>query len=158
MAMYDEDGNALKKSELLALATEDDPAETTYTFDENVYEAAGFQNDRYFGSTRVLKYAKGQSVPESEIDALYGSDATAASISPATGPAVGGTSFEITGTNLGGVDSVTFGGAAATGLQVSADQTKLTGKTPAHAAGAVNVVLSGEDAADLTKNNFYTYS
>jgi alpha-tubulin suppressor-like RCC1 family protein len=65
---------------------------------------------------------------------------TIASVSPATGPASGGTAFTITGSNLNGASSVKVGGVAATALVISA--TSITGKTPAVAAGARDVSVT----------------
>jgi hypothetical protein len=67
---------------------------------------------------------------------------TAATLTPATGPAAGGTPFVITGTNLQGA-SVTFGGVAATGVVADPTGTVLSGITPAGTAGNVPVVVTG---------------
>lgn len=64
---------------------------------------------------------------------------TITGIAPNTGPAAGGTSVTITGTNLSGA-SVTIGGAAATG--VSASATSISCTTPAGSAGAADVVVT----------------
>lgn len=64
----------------------------------------------------------------------------AASLSPVTGPAAGGTAITITGTNLAQVASATVGGVAATSV-VAVSETSVTAVTPAHAAGAVNVTV-----------------
>ncbi|MGV9937507.1 IPT/TIG domain-containing protein [Streptomyces olivaceoviridis] len=60
-------------------------------------------------------------------------------IVPMTGPAAGGTSFTVTGTNLGGTLAVLFNGVPATG--VTAGATTVTGTTPAGAAGSATVTL-----------------
>jgi hypothetical protein len=64
---------------------------------------------------------------------------TIANIAPNSGPAVGGTTVVITGTDLTG-GTVTFGGAAATCTVDSA--TQITCATPAHAPGLVDVVVT----------------
>ncbi|AKC82073.1 hypothetical protein IMCC26134_03475 [Verrucomicrobia bacterium IMCC26134] len=74
-------------------------------------------------------------------------------LSPATGPTTGGTSVTIYGINFLGASSVTFGGTAATIVSVTG--TGITVTSPAHAAGAVNVVVttpggSSTDAATFT--------
>lgn len=81
---------------------------------------------------------------------------TASAISPATGLAAGGYPALITGTNLRGVSAVTFGGVAATGVD-AISETQLYVIVPAHAAGAVNVVIT-DNGGVLTKTNFFTYS
>jgi eukaryotic-like serine/threonine-protein kinase len=60
-------------------------------------------------------------------------------ISPASGPAGGGTSVTITGTGLAGAKGVSFGGAAAT---ITADSaTQITVTSPPGNAGPVNVIV-----------------
>jgi hypothetical protein len=67
---------------------------------------------------------------------------TVSSVSPTTGPATGGTTVTITGTNLGQVGSVTIGGVTVAAITVSADGTTLTFKTPAtNHAGAASIAL-----------------
>jgi heme/copper-type cytochrome/quinol oxidase subunit 2 len=79
------------------------------------------------------------------------------SISPNIGVPAGGTSVTITGTGFGSAAgaSVTFGGVAGTSLTV-VDPVTLTVKTPAHAVGAVNVVINMNGTATLT--NGFTYA
>ena len=85
----------------------------------------------------------------------YGAAPTFTSIAPATGPAIGGTSVTITGTNLAGATLVTFGGTAATGVTVVSD-TSITATAPGHAAGAVNVVITTPNGT-ATGTGSYTY-
>ena len=54
-------------------------------------------------------------------------------VTPAVGPVAGATPVTITGTNLGGITSVTFGGNPATGVTVNGAGTSLTATTPAGA-------------------------
>jgi hypothetical protein len=87
----------------------------------------------------------------------YGTPApTVSSVSPNTGGISGGTSVTITGTNFTGATSVTFGGAAATNVVVVDPQT-ITAKTPAHAAGFVDVAVTTA-AGTGTGTNLYSYS
>jgi hypothetical protein len=69
-------------------------------------------------------------------------------VSPASGPTGGGTDVTITGTNLGTVTSVLFGGAAADVTHTSA--TSITVVTPAHQGGQVDVVASGPGGTSAT--------
>lgn len=79
------------------------------------------------------------------------------SITPATGPAAGGTAIVLDGDNFTGVTSVTIGGVATTAFTVVSDR-KITCTTGAHAAGPVNVVLDKTGTAnDVTVTNGYTY-
>ncbi len=66
---------------------------------------------------------------------------TVATVSPNTGTTLGGTAVTITGTNLTGASSVTFGGAAATGVTVVSD-TEITVTTPLHTPGVVDIVVT----------------
>jgi len=80
---------------------------------------------------------------------------TVAGVSPGTGPVAGGTAVTITGTNFIGATGVTFGGVAAATFSVVSAST-ITATTPAHAAGAVSVVVttpSGNNSA----NTLFTY-
>lgn len=70
----------------------------------------------------------------------YHAPPTLTSLSPSTGTTSGGTSVTLTGTNLSGTTAVTFDGVAAT--VGSATATSVTVTTPAHAAGAVDVVAT----------------
>ncbi|MDP9835267.1 uncharacterized protein YhjY with autotransporter beta-barrel domain [Neorhizobium huautlense] len=66
---------------------------------------------------------------------------TVAGISPNTGDTLGGTSVVITGSNFAGASAVSFGGTAA-GSFVIDSASQITAVTPAHPAGAVNVVVT----------------
>jgi PKD repeat protein len=80
---------------------------------------------------------------------------TFTSITPNSGSTLGGTFVTITGTNLTGATGVTFGGTAATGVLV-VDANTITATTPAHAAGAVNVVVT-TPGGTATGTGVYTY-
>ncbi|MEU7431688.1 IPT/TIG domain-containing protein, partial [Streptomyces sioyaensis] len=66
---------------------------------------------------------------------------TLTGISPAQGPAAGGTVVTINGTNLSGA-SVTIGGNPATGVSVNPAGTQITATTPAGSAGPADVVVT----------------
>lgn len=80
---------------------------------------------------------------------------TVSAFSPATGPPAGGTSFTVTGTNFGTGATVKIGGAAATVTNVTA--TSIAGKTPAHATGTVDVVVTNPDVQSATLSGGYFY-
>lgn len=70
-------------------------------------------------------------------------------VSPAAGPATGGTSVAITGTGLSGATAVYFGGTAATSFTVDSS-TQITAVTPVGTAGTVDVsVTTGGGTASL---------
>jgi serine/threonine protein kinase len=72
---------------------------------------------------------------------------TVTGISPASGPAAGGTSVTITGTNLSGATGVSFGGA---GGSITADSsTKITATSPA-GSGAVNITATTKGGTSAT--------
>ena len=82
---------------------------------------------------------------------------TVTAISPTSGSTSGGTSVTITGTNFVSGATVSLGGSAATGVSV-VSSTSITATTPAHAAGAVNVVVTNPDTQSGTLNSGFTYS
>jgi hypothetical protein len=74
---------------------------------------------------------------------------TVTSVAPTSGPDMGGTAITITGTDFVSGATVTFGGIAATGVTfVSSTQIDVT--TPAHAVGAVDVVVTNPDSQSGT--------
>jgi hypothetical protein len=85
----------------------------------------------------------------------YVAPPTVSSVSPSSGPTVGGTSVTITGTNLSGATGVTIGGAAATGFVVVSNTT-ITAMTPAGAAGTASVVVTTSGGSNAA-NTLFTY-
>jgi Glycosyl hydrolases family 16/IPT/TIG domain len=82
---------------------------------------------------------------------------TLSGISPTSGTTAGGTPVTITGTGFLAGATVAFGTTAASGVTV-VSATSITATTPAHAAGAVNVVVTNTDAQSGTLTNGYTYT
>ena len=76
------------------------------------------------------------------------------SVSPAAGPAAGGTTVTIVGTDLAGATAVTFGGAPATIINDTA--TQITATSPAGSVGAVDVsvVTPGGTSATSASDQF----
>ncbi|MET0488739.1 MAG: IPT/TIG domain-containing protein [Acidimicrobiales bacterium] len=81
--------------------------------------------------------------------------ATVSGVGPGSGPAAGGTDVTIFGTGFTGATGATFGGTAVTNFVVT-DDTHATARTPAHAAGAVAVVVLSP-YGNGTGANAYTY-
>jgi hypothetical protein len=77
-------------------------------------------------------------------------------IVPNEGRVEGGTQVTIRGTNFASGATVTFGGVAATSVQY-VDSTRLNVVTPAHSAGAVDVVVRNPDTQAATRANGFTY-
>jgi len=100
--------------------------------------------------TRVLAKA-------AEFYAAFENDPpTVTTVTPNTGVPGGSTAIALVGTNFTGATGVTFGGTAATSVVV-VDDTHITCVTPAHAAGAVDVVVT-TPAGSGTKTGGYTYA
>ncbi|MFB8120650.1 IPT/TIG domain-containing protein [Streptomyces sp. NPDC055962] len=154
MGYYKEDGTRIKKAAFPAVAAADVPMRIT----EDVYEtrAYGPGDGRPEGSRHHLLFQAGTLVPQSEIDRLFAPAATLATVTPATGPAAGGTTVTIKGTRLDGVSGVNFGATPGTELKVIS-ATELRVKTPAGTAGAVNVVVAA-DTGNVTKTGGFTYA
>ena len=78
-------------------------------------------------------------------------------ITPTSGTANGGTAVTITAPASWRGRQSKLGGTSATGVTV-VNSTSITATTPAHAAGAVSVVVTNTDAQSGTLNNGYTYT
>jgi hypothetical protein len=79
-----------------------------------------------------------------------------ASVSPASGPSLGGTSVTITGSGFQTGATVTFGGTALTSVSV-VNATTITGTTASHAAGAVDVLVRNPDGQSGKCAGCYTF-
>jgi hypothetical protein len=83
---------------------------------------------------------------------------TVTSCSPNNGPASGGNTVTVSGTNFVATPtSITFGGTAATNIAFSS-ATAVTCTAPVHAAGTVSVVVTNPDGQTGTGTNVYTYN
>jgi SLOG in TRPM, prokaryote/SMODS and SLOG-associating 2TM effector domain 1/IPT/TIG domain/Protein of unknown function (DUF4231) len=81
---------------------------------------------------------------------------TLRSVTPNFGATAGGTDVTITGTNFARDATVQLGGVAATDVVVS-DNTTIKAKTPAHAAGTVDVVVTNPSTQSATLTEGFTY-
>ncbi len=83
---------------------------------------------------------------------------TVTGLAPPTGPDSGGTSVTISGTNLDGVSSVTFGGTEAESFSVNGAGTSITAVSPPGTGGVVDVLVSAEGGPSaLTASDHFTY-
>jgi Domain of unknown function (DUF1929)/IPT/TIG domain/Glyoxal oxidase N-terminus len=105
----------------------------------------------------VVKNSDGRSGTLSNGYTYINTAPSVASVTPASGPVAGGTAVTVTGTNFVSGATVSFGGTAATGVTV-VSSTSITAPTPAHAAGAVNVVVTNSNGQNGTLPNGYTYN
>ena len=78
---------------------------------------------------------------------------TLTAVSPGSGPAIGGTSVTLTGTNFVGVTDVTFAGVPATNIIV-VSPTSITATVPAYTAGPVNVTVTTASGTSTLTNGF----
>ncbi|MFE3139633.1 IPT/TIG domain-containing protein [Streptomyces scopuliridis] len=152
MGLYRQDGTRITKATFPAATLDDPPVRVT----EDVYvsEPYGRGDGQPEGSKRFLLYPAGSVVLRSGVDRLF-TAATVASISPAKGSVVGGTTVTINGAHLDGVSAVAFGGAAGTDLRVHSG-TEVTVKTPPGGAGTVAVELAN-DSGTVSEANGFTY-
>lgn len=74
------------------------------------------------------------------------------SVSDATGPVTGGESVTLTGINMATASGVTFGGTSATITAQTA--TTVTVTTPAHASGAVDIVVTNPDGTGTSSGGY----
>ena len=153
MAFLDPAGNNLTKAELTALLTAQS-TETVYTSNGQVFQSFTQPGGKFERSQRLLLDAGGR-ITQSDLDALF-TAATITAITPATGPAAGGTNVTITGKNFSGAEGATFGGTAATNFKVVSDSV-ITCTTPAKTAGTYNLVVV-DDSGNVTKTNAFVYS
>lgn len=78
------------------------------------------------------------------------------SVSPMSGPAVGGTSITITGSNFHPGAGVTIGGFAATSVTVTNSNT-IHSVTPAHSSGSVSVTVTNSDGQSASLSSGFTF-
>lgn len=154
MTLLKPDGTPYTQAEFNADLTEKTQP-SSWTIDTDVIEEYHVPGTKSTKSKR-LKFHAGQVLSQKDKDDAYKEPTIPGALSPATGPAAGGTVVTITGTNLTGSTGVTFGGTAGTAFEVVSDtQVKVT--TPAKTAGAVAVVLQ-HPAGNVTKANAFTYA
>lgn len=152
MGYLDADGTSLTKAEVLAKTSVVTTREYR-VFNEDIQQSYA-PADQKGETLRRRAFSAGQVMETSEIEAYFRAP-TFGGISPATGPAAGGTKVTITGTNLSGNQSVSIGGVPATNVVVL-NQNTLVCTTGAHAAGAVDVVIT-DDGGTVTGTNAFTY-
>jgi hypothetical protein len=146
-------GTRVTKTSMKAAMTEV-PQAKVYTANVDYYVHDQLEGETAVERGKRLAVRAGTTISEAEVDALFATGRVD-SITPATGPAAGGTVVTIKGSNLAGASGVTFGGTAGTAFsQLSNGSLRVT--TPAKTAGAYPVVVQ-DDAGDITVANGFTY-
>ena len=82
---------------------------------------------------------------------------TATAVSPNSGPTSGGTAIAVTGTGFVAGATILIGGTPATGVSV-ASSTRITGYTPAKAAGGYTVQVRNPNGQMVNTPSGFTYS
>ena len=141
---------------------------TGTALDGNVTETASTCANISPASSCILTYTPGNTVVPQTNFIIQGTNTNALSaamaiqsgitliaINPASGAASGGTGFTLTGTGLTGATGIAFDGVAASNVNVI-NSTTVTGVTPSHAAGVVDVVINTPSGSAMLANG-YTY-
>ncbi|WP_170223050.1 IPT/TIG domain-containing protein [Nonomuraea turkmeniaca] len=155
MTLYAENGAQLTKAAAQAKTAAVPVTDPLIRVAENLYVGHRADGTTFPGSGRKLKFAKDTIIPRSKLDACFPA-AIVTTISPANGPAAGGTQVTIKGANFTPGSTVTFGGTAATGVTV-VDESTIRCTTPAEDAGAADVAVT-TDADTVTKTGAFTYA
>lgn len=155
MTMYRANGTQITKATAATLVTAVPVTDPEVRATEHLYEGVRADGTIFPPQRRRLKFRAGQIIKQSQLDACFPLPAIA-SISPATGPAAGNTLVTIKGANFTPGTTVTFGGTAAGSVTV-VDEATLTCRTPAKAAGAVDVVVTN-DAGAATRTGGFIYT
>lgn len=155
MALLKSDGTLLDLAPggtVLEPQTEADPKVKVLV---NVYRDTPYDGAEFPTQMRQLAFRAGQIIRQSTWDAEYEAP-TIDTVTPATGPAAGGTVITILGSRFTTGTTVTVGGANATAVDVDT-ATKLKCTTPAGTAGARNVVVTTK-AGVATETGGFVYT
>lgn len=158
----------INNTSLIVFATNITSNFTGTALDGNVTETGNTCANVAPQSSCTLTYTPGSTVVTQTSFPIQGSNTNAvtaaiqidsgitiSAVNPSSGPASGGTGVTLTGSGFTGATSLTFGGTPATSLNV-VNSTTVTAVTPAHATGAVDVVITTPSGSG-TKTNGFTY-
>jgi|GEM_PF-2067991 len=113
-----------------------------------------------FGGGPTAATISGESLVVDYVRVFYSSPAALRidSITPPAGRTSGGQQIVLNG-SFAGLSAVTMGGNAASFIYTNGggDTSKITVTTPAHAVGAVDIVLTPTSGSTLTKTNAFAY-
>ncbi|MGW0486178.1 IPT/TIG domain-containing protein [Nonomuraea sp. NPDC003214] len=158
MTLYAANGTQLTKTTAAAKVDDVPVTDPIVEVTEDLIEGFRPEGTTFPPQARRLWKTAGTLIRQSELDAMFPAGEIT-SVSPATGPAAGGTAITIKGRNFtptASASAVTVGGANATDIVVVDEQT-ITCKTPAGTAGAQDVVVT-TDAGAVTKVDVFTYT
>lgn len=158
MTLYAKSGNAyaqLSKTAAAAKTAAYVELDPLIKIGEDLFEGTRPDGTAFPEGRISLRFSAGSVVRKSAFDRCFPA-ATVESVFPMSGTAAGGTALTVKGRNFTPGSTVTVGGTAATDLVV-VDDTTIQFKSPAHAAGAVAVVVT-TDAGAATKANGFTYA
>ncbi|MFC4014619.1 IPT/TIG domain-containing protein [Nonomuraea purpurea] len=158
MTLYAKSGNAytqLTKAAATAKTAAYVELDPLIKISEDLFEGTRPDGTVFPEGRMSVRFPAGSVVRKSVFDRCF-PDATIESVFPATGAAAGGTDLTIRGRNFTPSSTVTIGGTAAAALVV-VDDTTIRCKSPAHAAGAVAVVVT-TNASAVTKADAFTYA
>jgi hypothetical protein len=123
----------------------------------NIYEWRVPDGTVYPAVEKVILFTAGEIVKTSRWNAAFPL-AAVVSLSPATGPHVGGgTVVTMTGQNFTPGTTVTVGGVAATSIVITAPNLMTFATPAASGAGAANVIVTNDGGA-LTLTGGFTYT
>jgi hypothetical protein len=94
------------------------------------------------GTVDIIVTTLGGPSPATPADRFTYVGPSITSVSPASGSTAGGTSVKITGSDLTGATSVTFGSTPATSFTVTAKGKTVTAVSPSHATGTVAITIT----------------
>lgn len=155
MALVKSDGTAIAKSPgntVLEDVTEPDPLVKVKI---DVYRTSPYSGAEFGTQMKQIAFRTGDVIRKSQWTREFKAPEID-TVSPATGAAAGGTVVRLRGRNFTADAAVTIGGTAATGVTVESE-TELRCTTPAHSAGAVNVVVTTAGGT-ATKTGGFTYA
>jgi IPT/TIG domain len=157
MPLTDANGSPLTQAQLTALGTVV-PTATVYALGTDVYEKYFLPGENTANGPAGWRraYLAGEQLTSVQIAALYPAPVVN-TVSPASGSHLGGSTVRLLGSNLTYGSSAQFGGSYATAVVVNEDATILTCVVPAHANGAVDVVVT-DGSHTTTKTNGFLYT
>lgn len=116
----------------------------------------GLQNGQQYSFSIQTTTSTGLSVVSNSTTATPGAPPQITAVTPAAGPATGGTALSITGKNFAAGSTVRVGGRTATNITV-VSPTQITASTPDGTEGTVNVVVESPNGQTNIAQNAFTY-